>query len=404
MSWRTEISNTPLTIVTGDGQTYAPLWAGGQRNQDFNNTPFDFIGRVGTFLDRREARGAVYNLTLFFMGGDYLIDAKNFENSSLNKNAWLVVHPLYGEFSAQPTSLQRDDSNFNVVQFKVKVWETLPYSPPWEDIEPIEFIVSQSAEVNAEMAQSYVGQIPVLESENTADLINIVDECDARITDIIIDAADLAAFKTAVALTRDKLVKGIDTVINVIRDVQNIIHYPAEIIGSVTDRINVLNELATQLLSTGGTKDEKVTSELVGAAIVGASSEVATQGDYVSRSKVLDASEILTAQYNTIGLTNDQNTSERPDQEGAFTPDDTVQRALTELYYFTGANLQEIAFDSLLERSFVLDIDSNPVNLTFKVYGLDADDENINKFINENSLTLNELIDIRKGRIITYYA
>ena len=73
------------------------------------------------------------------------------------------------------------------------------------------------------------------------------------------------------------------------------------------------------------------------------------------------------------------------------------------LVNFAIANLLNIATNSKQERTFYLEEDSNALLLTHRLYGLDEDDENLVKFMNQNNIILNEIIQIKKGRKIVYF-
>ncbi len=95
--------------------------------------------------------------------------------------------------------------------------------------------------------------------------------------------------------------------------------------------------------------------------------------------------------------------TDRPDDQEAFTADDTTARLVQEAFGIAQANLFDQAFNARQERILQLEQDDNAVRLTHRFYGMDANDENLNFFINSNGLSLNELLQVKKGRQIRYY-
>jgi hypothetical protein len=71
------------------------------------------------------------------------------------------------------------------------------------------------------------------------------------------------------------------------------------------------------------------------------------------------------------------------------------------LFQFTIAQMYSIAFLSKQERSIYTDTESNMVVLAHRFYG--AGDENLQKFIDNNQITLKEHLRIKKGRKIVWY-
>jgi len=67
----------------------------------------------------------------------------------------------------------------------------------------------------------------------------------------------------------------------------------------------------------------------------------------------------------------------------------------------TMSELQNIAFNSKQQISVILDLDTSPILLASKYYGFS--EYNLQRFIDENSLSLDELLLIKKDREVSYY-
>ncbi len=71
--------------------------------------------------------------------------------------------------------------------------------------------------------------------------------------------------------------------------------------------------------------------------------------------------------------------------------------------YLSLSTLQDISLESEQEVTLVNEQDSNALLLTHRVYGLDDQDVNLNRFLETNNIGLNEALIIPKGREILYY-
>jgi len=87
----------------------------------------------------------------------------------------------------------------------------------------------------------------------------------------------------------------------------------------------------------------------------------------------------------------------------SYQPNVDSMIALDNLVNFTASNLFNVALDQRRERIFFLESDSNVVLLTHRLLGLSPDDSELDDFIRTNNIGLNEILVIKKGRLITYF-
>jgi len=90
--------------------------------------------------------------------------------------------------------------------------------------------------------------------------------------------------------------------------------------------------------------------------------------------------------------------------EKTWNPDVNLQIQLNDLVVDTIGSLQSLAFEAKQERIIYTDKNTNLILLTHQYVGLDADDENIQRFREINNIKNEELFTIKKGRKIKYYA
>jgi len=96
--------------------------------------------------------------------------------------------------------------------------------------------------------------------------------------------------------------------------------------------------------------------------------------------------------YNST-LNNFDSTGYVQDSSLAFNLDLMVNLSLSGLY--------EIAFNSRQERKVLIDKNENIITLAYKYYG--AGDELLQTFIQQNNISLDEYLVLKKGREIIYY-
>src|SRR4051812_32567908 len=115
MSWVDKLKNR-IKIQMGDGKIYFPSWIPDHKRVEYNTAEFEFPNVEGTLVKRGTPLGRKYNLKLFFSGPDHLDDSDAFESSASDNRPWTIFHPYHGTIICQPTSLDFDNSNYNVTE------------------------------------------------------------------------------------------------------------------------------------------------------------------------------------------------------------------------------------------------------------------------------------------------
>lgn len=415
MSWIDRLRNVEVTIRTGDGRVYRPLWITAQRSKKYNYSAYNFINRAGTLVDRREPEGYQYDFEIHFTGQDHIDVARNFEISSDDKRFWTITHPYYGEIRVQPLGYTRNDTQRNKTTFVIQIWETITSNYPVERLVADDQVQEFRTQTNEQALQNFGAQVPEIDAATRASAMDALQQTDTIVSAAITDDTLFAQFKTLIAQGRQRLTDSLNQPIDTMRSVLRAINYPIDNINSVRERFDIYRELQQQFFqiimseTNGGDSSARdaLLYELLGSTIIAAMSNSALtpgDGDFQIRSEVAEVAEQLRNEYGIFIGNLDSIQAERSDLSGSFTPDDFTNRLLSETALTTFANLFDIAFEARQERNIVLEKDSNAIILTHRFYGLDEADENLQFFIDSNNLTLDELLQIKKGRIITYYS
>lgn len=409
MSWIDDIQNKVFEIVTGDGKTYSPKWLNAVKEQDYNTTVYDFVGVEGSFVDRKSPRGRKFTLEFYFDGDNAIDLGNNFEISARDKRKWLVKHPFYGNIYCQPISLKQDNSKYNVSKFQIPVIETIGEGYPDFNPEFVDIIADTQEVINEAQIANYA-QVDSIERNS---LQKLADKLDGVFTDIINDEEEFNIFKQKVDNFTNDLNNVLTSATRIGTALLDLINYPATITQSVEARFNGLVEVLESVWENlsfidpdSRTVSEKVDSEIQAGGIVTALCYASTtniEDSYNTRAEVIAHQDKLINYYESYLAMLDENQTNRNDTEDSYSPDYDTANDIANIIGTTISNLYIIAFDAKQEREYISDRDSNAILLCHKFYGMDADDEKLDLFIETNEIGLSEILNIKKGRKILYY-
>ena len=412
-NWIEQLQNVPVEIRTGDGQTYVPLWKNAVRSKNYNYSAFNFINVAGTRVERLQPEGYQYDLELYFTGIDHLHVSDNFEASADDRRAWIITHPFYGTVRVQPLSIRRDNKLYNRTLFVIRVWETIGNQYPIRRIVPIDAVNQLRLDTENQLVANFSSNIPELSTSNEALIRSTIDTLDNTISlELPQIGTSFADFKTQIGMLRNQITEPLAQASSALRTLLGIISFPIQQVSAVQTRIdiftNLLDQVGAILIPEGESVEveNKQLYEIYGTAIMASmfnSAITPSDTDYRIRTEVANVAEILNDQYVVLLNNLERIQTDRPDQQDAFTADDTSARFLHETLAVTQANLFDQAFDARQERVILLEQDDNVIRLTHRFYGLDEAGENETFFIDSNNLSLDEILNIKKGRIIRYY-
>ncbi len=406
MSWIDDLK-TPLTIKTGDGKSYSPLWVPTKKQLGWQTTEFEYIDVPGAFVDRKLPKARRFPLDFVFTGDNHLVDAQAFETSANDPRPWTITHPYYGQLIVQPSEMDVDHTGYNVSRFTGTVVETITDQYPKGTDIPAGVISNGATNTNTALAYNYGTNAKPAPTD-------VVVMQNARrftyTTFIAITPPDIAAgmvndFNRANAAINRLLLEPLKA----IQQLQQVIFAPAQLAtsapGRVTASATILQNYSNYLRTTT-VKSVKQLYEAIGGTALTAMAYAASTplaGDYRTRRQVLAIADQLTASYALYLSVLDAMQTASASNPGSFVPSADGSYQLHQLISFTLSNLFNIASNARQERTFILEEDSNCILLTHRLYGLQADDSTLDLFMDQNNIGINELLLIRKGRKITYY-
>ena len=409
MSWVERIKSG-IQITTGDGKVYTPLYMITSRTVNYNVAEFEFPNIEGTLVKRSEPKGRRFNFELIFQGDDHLDVADQFETSAKDKRPWKVFHPIHGNLILQQTSLEFDATGLNHTMVKGSFIETITDDAPKVTIDPKDKSTTDAA---------------IVAQKTVAAFADRVDPTPQDVTKMGNDISDM--YNTAVDAIKSQVEnneyfnffnRASGAILNAASDaefaataINDFIVYPFLFSSSVRNRLKTLGdqykklgESIVELL----TPNQKAIYQLNAGSIFSSMVQTAinpADGDYQNITEVLDTVELITSTYDDF-LTNldilQTDTSGEPD---SFIPEFDSISSLTDLVNFAVSQLFVIATEAQVERVVILEKDSNPIELAHRFYGLQKNDgdANLDRFILENEIGLNEHLQIKKGRRLVYY-
>lgn len=397
MSWKDNIETIEFELITGDGKSWFPKWTTSVKNVNFNTEGFNFVGVQGTYVAREKQQGAQYPIELYFDSEDHLDVAYNFDISSQNKNVWTINHPIFGKIICQPLSLSYDSTGLSYTKITGTVWETLTEKLPrqvqnitktvGEIYIEIQSIILGKKTVDSETRESevIVGDLDGSSIATATETIDIIEKYYTILPQINEQTVWL---KNKIRNCSAAIQELIQEPIRFIEQLQSLISFPFEIEQNIVSKINELKNVLDDLINIG----DLSLFESTATSILSFANYMAVNATYDKNKDVADTISLLKSMndsilsyYETNGIIQDFQLYQKQDL----------------IYNLTIANLYEIGLSSKQERTVILEYDSNPILLTHRFYGFS--DVNLDRFVSENDLTIEELLFIKKGKKIIWY-
>jgi len=387
MSWKDNIENIELTIITGDNEIFKPLYTTSSQDIEFNVSEFNFIELEGTLVTRKKVKSQKIPLNIIFQGDDHIDIAEKFLQSSKDPRYWTITHPVIGEIYGHPASINKINDDLNTVVFNIDFWETiLPGQIKSAKVYPLELIESKNFEL---IEFGSLNLIP----DQKPELKSLVAKIQSRY-DVLIDKTNIDKYKGFIAGAMSGIDKLLSEPQKAIRNISNLIQFPAYIQGAIKTRVNIVKAILDDILEI--LPKNKMVYSIFGGTVVAAISQIILkpgENDFITRSQVREQFNILSETYDLFLNEVDDGNFQQDFQE-AITLNEIV---INTLYY-----LYDVSFDAKQERFDIVESDTNLILLTHKYMGLDFEDKNLNTFRELNGIKNKNLFIVKKGRKITY--
>lgn len=404
MSWVEKV-NTRLIIQTGDGKKWSPEWLNAQKTVDYNIAEFNFPNVHGTLVDRREAKGAKYSLELYFQGENHLELSDSFELSARDKRYWTITHPMYGQLFVQPTTLNFDNSKYNVSKITGTIIETITDNYPAPTSNVTDVIEENFNDLVDTIAEKFIEDITLLGTS--------LEESYTTYGPFIEALLDGLAFLEKVNAARAAITNAVTKANQAMRAIQAVISAPALFLQDMKSKLSMLKENFDNLLATiSGTIEfisnpQKNIFEALAGCLVGSTayalSKPQNDSDYSNRTQITESIEFLLDMHSSYIESLDTLQSGNGTNPDDYIPDYATIMRLNEIVYFTLSNLYSLGLDAKQERTHVMEEDTDFINLAHRFYGLKPDDSTIDEMMRNNDLGLAGMLCIKKDTTIKYY-
>jgi hypothetical protein len=412
MSWIDKVKN-PLIITTGDGQEFSfNLWVNASQELEWNESQFNFINIEGTLVKKKKAIGRKFPLEFYYQGQNHIDLSDIFRIALRDERPATLDHPYYGLLAVQILNLKIDNSVLNISKFTGTAYETITENALPSRPDVLEAIQVKKIEID-EICEEELTEEPSITEINTFKNSNEQNyKAGLKIATLPEEAQEyFNAFSTA-SNAIDVITA---TPILAIRAAISVITLPAKFQAAVQSRIKTLQDqmsyLRRTLLGIGQHVAGKQIFEVQGMGIISSmciASVAPLTGDYTNASSVLTIIDIIKGAHRQLLTDLDSLQDDNGGSPDNFIPGALAVGEMNDLVALTLSNLLDIALNGKKEISVVLSEDSNIILLTDKYYGLDPEDENLQKFIDTNGLTVNkntkDTLILKKGRTIVYYA
>ena len=421
MSWIDKINATVLTVVTGDGKVYKPLY----KNQNNNIQEINMNATVLEFNDIEGAlvlRGAVGAIGIpfefIFQGEDHLDKRDEFIESAKDRNAWALSHPHIGTKTVQPIRLRYDNSGDNVTSISGELYETI------QDLYPENKLSARKASEVKLQSSIDAGVLASNDLNLDASSINTATQVSGDVFNTLSGSAvsefDLSSINEAIGKANSALSTiGTDPA-RYMTEFANVIRTPARYLDTISNRVAILAKSYEDLKeSVQGSPNigDKFWFEIaaamnivaIGEANLTPIEEIAEEQDVVLEAQdIVTRRQVITAINDMLALYDDYMDllgslqSDNDNSPTSYIPDNNNIIALQQAVSSVIANLLNIATSARQERIYTVKNDIPLVVLVHKLLGT-TNDLIIQQFAKDNDMSRDEVLVVEAGREVTYY-
>lgn len=407
MSWLTRITQQ-IVIRTGDGLEYEPQWMNAVYDLRYNVNIFNYINVPGSRVNKEQPQSRRFALEIHFIGENNLDIAEQFRLSAGDRRPWVITHPFYDEITVHVTRLRFDSRKYNVTTITGEAIETIPDRFPRQTADRELVLQLQKEETDNFAATNFQDQTDDISGDEVNQISDSIDQIESN-GNTILDEVNQVEYRNRVLEAQRQLNNISTQPLQVLRTIQSTINFPSNVAASVRARVeNLVDAFDRVIVSlgniTGLSRNMKVYAESTGSTILSAMIIAATTNrDIQTRVEVESIIDLILDTYSRYLDILDSFQTPTQTQVNSYAPSPDTQLSLSQFMNFSLSALVDISLDSLQEFTIINEANNNPVVLTHRFYGLDEGDENLDRFIETNNLSLDELLMVPKDRELVYY-
>ena len=236
---------------------------------------------------------------------------------------------------------------------------------------------------------------------------NIQDSLNVTSSKLTILRENFEEYSNTLSTARNSIKDLVSDTARVYESIQNVFVEASEFSVPVSEKVKNLVEAYNSLKENVESLFDKYNFESQASNLIGSmclASMNPVEGDYITRGNIQAINSLIVNTYNDYLSTLDTLQVDIYDVINSWSPNINIKTPLSDLVSFSLKSLFEFGFDAKQERTIELSQNSNLIVLTHKYMGLDDEDKNIATFRQLNNIRNDELFEIKKGRLITYFA
>lgn len=386
---------------------------------------FDFARVNGTYVQSNGRGGRICPLTCIFSGADCDLDAKAFEDAVLEDGEGRLEHPLYGTFQAVPMGdIERSDklkTGAGEATVSVTFVDAIGTVYPDPSVDALGEVGSLADTYDVAQAQEFADNVDVstvagIEGIKTQ-VAGLLDT--ARVT-VGAALADSAEQQRAFTDALDTIEQSLDTLAEapatLAASVIEALSIPAQDVADISAILTALIGFGVEVRARdGSTPSDYVVDDaipagstvaasngfhvarLFSAAALSSSASAAAPAAYVARPGAVSAAVALLDELDAHVAWSDTGyeTLAEVDTGASY-------QALLALVATTAGYLVQRSFLLAAERRITLTRPRTIIDLAAELY-MSVDDQ-LDRLIDDNELTGDEMIELPTGAVVVYYA
>lgn len=409
MAWNDRIREAAYTSPNGTRLTF--LYEDVGRTVDKRTTAYNFPDADGTYIQDLGHTGRRYPFRVIISGADYDIQVAAFEALLLERGVGRLEHPIYGVVDVVPfgTITRRDNlkTAANQAVIEVDFWESTGLVYPTIQSDPASAVSVAIDAFNNVLSSDFAIKIDLVTEAKRAivkgEWEKHLAEVQAGLQDIADTQANVkAVFDAGLSSIENSLDTLIGDPLTMAFQTAILLQAPARALTSIQDRLAAYTGLAAQILGVTQEDPNLFHSQDVFASTYVTGSVVSVLNhQFRTRPEAVSAADSIVSQFEDVITWRDDNYDAQTTVDVASIDTGGAYQQLQSAVALAAGYLVEISFTLKQERSIVLPRSRTAIDLVAELYG--SVDDQLDFFIESNTLSGSELLEIPAGRTIVYY-
>lgn len=422
-AWTSPKTNTRVRFDFEDLERTTPL----------NGTMFTFPGVNNGYPQRTGFGSREYPIRAYFSGPNHDKVATAFEAALLEPGVGRLEHPLHGRIPCVPFGqITRNDAlktaaNQTIIEtsFFTTVGDVYPSSRPSDTNEILNAISGFDVKAASDFDRLMELAGAVQKAQSKATIRGYLLKVSAELQSI---SDSVASVNRAFRDLQSDINLGLDILIGqpllLARQISDLIKAPGRALVGIESRLDAYARLAASIFGAkaanpaeafaSGTalvqrrariaNDLHISDLFAANAVAGSIVATALDGSFTTRPQAIAAAASVQAQLDALVLWRDNGfatLASLPEVSESLVDTGSAVQALQAAVSLTVGFLVQSAFGLVVERRIVLDRPRTIVDLAAELYG--EVDNRLDLLIASNNLTGDEIIELPRGRVISFY-